>query len=463
MTRRRSGVRFPHGPPTKPQVRGHNLGTRRSRRTVVVTEKSQTGERAGYGRGMASRSSVPVPRRDPKRGTWMFAFDSVRPHPDGRRRQIRRRGFATRKEAADELRRLMEEDRKLAGTEAVTVGQLVDDLLAQKRRKARVRGAASGEGLARSTLAFNHWAANIVKDRFGDTPADELTYEDLDRFYDDMLDGSYGKRVFKRNEGVVQTDRPYSTRSVAGVHDTIRSAYSLAVIRGKVLRNPADLATPPPVSMKRSWWTPEQVAQFLRFIAQADRDGSNPLPLGLVETLVDTGGRRGETVAVRWCDIDFDRGSLKVTRQFYRGEYGPTKRERDKSIISLADATLDVLKRRREVQAVHRSKMGVDWPGPDHPDHDLVFTWPDGTMLDPLYVTRAIGKLSERAGLPRLTPHGLRHSFATAALAAGVPVEVVAQRLGNTVRIVQQVYAHAIPAGDAEAARTVAALFRPDS
>jgi hypothetical protein len=54
----------------------------------------------------------------------------------------------------------------------------------------------------------------------------------------------------------------------------------------------------------------------------------------------------------------------------------------------------------------------------------------------------------------------LRHSFATAALAARVPVEVVAARLGNTPRMVQEVYAHVIPADDAGAAQLVGDLYR---
>jgi integrase len=71
-------------------------------------------------------------------------------------------------------------------------------------------------------------------------------------------------------------------------------------------------------------------------------------------------------------------------------------------------------------------------------------------------------RLSVAAGLPRLTPHGLRHSFATAALKARVPVEGVAARLGNTARVVQEVYQHVIPADDAAAARLVGDLFRAE-
>jgi integrase len=61
---------------------------------------------------------------------------------------------------------------------------------------------------------------------------------------------------------------------------------------------------------------------------------------------------------------------------------------------------------------------------------------------------------------PRLTAHGLRHSFATAALEARVPVEVVAARLGNTAWMVQEVYQHHIPAEEEAAVSLVGDLCR---
>jgi integrase len=75
-------------------------------------------------------------------------------------------------------------------------------------------------------------------------------------------------------------------------------------------------------------------------------------------------------------------------------------------------------------------------------------------------MSRMSARLSVEAGLPRLTAHGLRHSFATAALGARVPVEVVTARPGNTPRMVQEVYQHVIPADDADAAQLVGDLYR---
>ncbi len=59
----------------------------------------------------------------------------------------------------------------------------------------------------------------------------------------------------------------------------------------------------------------------------------------------------------------------------------------------------------------------------------------------------------------RLTPPGLRHSVATAALSARVPIEVVAARLGDTPHMVQEVYQHVIPADDQADSQLVGDLY----
>ena len=251
-------------------------------------------------------------------------------------------------------------------------------------------------------------------------------------------------------------------RSVEVIHKTIKAAYALAVRRGQVATNPADLATPPSVATQaRMWWTPEQVGRFLAHVAL------EPLVVvGLGEMLVDSGGRRGEVLGLRWLDIDLDDGTARVVQQLVADpttkalSLRPTKRARSKSVIGLHPGTMAVLKRRRKDQAADRLAIGNGWPTAGTVAHDLVFTWPDGRPIHPDVLTRTVQRTAGALGLPRIGPHGLRHSFATAALSAHVPVEVVAFRLGNTPRVVQEVYQHVIPADDAAAARQVGDLFR---
>jgi integrase len=271
-----------------------------------------------------------------------------------------------------------------------------------------------------------------------------------------------GRKQHKRGQGTTTTDEPLSNRSIEAFHRSIKAAFQLAVNRGLLPSNPAALATPPSASdQELRWWTPKQVGQFIAYDHSTDE-----LPTGMVAVLADTGGRRREATALRWTDLDLGAGTATIARQFvihpdtHKVEVRPTKRPRSKSTISLHPDTVAELRQRRDEQAAERQAMGEGWPGPEDIAHDLVFTFPDGRLVRPDTLTRIIDRMSTAAGLPRLTPHGLRHSFATAALQARVPVEVVAARLGNTVRVVQEIYAHVIPSDDHDAAKLVGDLYR---
>ena len=98
--------------------------------------------------------------------------------------------------------------------------------------------------------------------------------------------------------------------------------------------------------------------------------------------------------------------------------------------------------------------MGAGWQ-----DHGLVFTTPLGGPLHPERFSRDFNKQVARAGLPRITLHSLRHTWATLALEAGVNPKVVQERLGHAgIAITLQVYSHVSTTMQANAAETVADL-----
>jgi integrase len=90
----------------------------------------------------------------------------------------------------------------------------------------------------------------------------------------------------------------------------------------------------------------------------------------------------------------------------------------------------------------------------------LVFVREDGAGLDPVWVARRFQQLVANARLPRIRVHDVRHSWATAALGAGVPLKVVSERLGHSsVSITADTYQHATEGLDRQAASTVAGLI----
>jgi integrase len=76
-----------------------------------------------------------------------------------------------------------------------------------------------------------------------------------------------------------------------------------------------------------------------------------------------------------------------------------------------------------------------------------VFTRPDGTAVHPERFSDWFRQRVRAAGLPRIRLHDVRHSYATAALAAGVPAKVVSERLGHAnIAITMDTYSHVLPA-----------------
>lgn len=102
--------------------------------------------------------------------------------------------------------------------------------------------------------------------------------------------------------------------------------------------------------------------------------------------------------------------------------------------------------------------LGAGWPGASQ-----VFTDEDGAPVHPQRVTRHFNAHVRAAGLPAIRLHDVRHSYATAALAAGERMEVVSRRLGHaTVSVTMNIYAHVTAADDVATAERVAARIFGD-
>jgi integrase len=126
--------------------------------------------------------------------------------------------------------------------------------------------------------------------------------------------------------------------------------------------------------------------------------------------------------------------------------------------LALDPATAAALREHRTRQAEERLMVGPGWV-----DSGLVFTWPDGRALHPERFTRWFQQHAHDAGLPRIRLHDVRHSYATAALAAGIPAKVVSERLGHAnIAITMDTYSHVLPGMDERAASAVARLILGD-
>jgi integrase len=124
-------------------------------------------------------------------------------------------------------------------------------------------------------------------------------------------------------------------------------------------------------------------------------------------------------------------------------------------VIALDPATVAALRTWRREQLKERMAIG-----PRYVDSGLVFTMPDGSGITPNRFSMWFRAHVKWLGLPKIRLHDVRHSYATAALATGVPTKIVSERIGHaSTGITENLYQHVIPGMDADAAAQVAAII----
>ena len=234
--------------------------------------------------------------------------------------------------------------------------------------------------------------------------------------------------------------KPLSPVTVAHVHRTLRKAFGDAVkVECLLPTNPVEnakrprIGTPEPMRL----WTTAELRMFLTVAAHHR--------LGAFYWLAAyTGARRGELLHLRWSDIDLDAAEVTIagSTDVVDGQRhdGETKGGRSR-VVGIDATTVEVMREHRKRQVAERLAAGQLWRGRG----DGVFAAADGTALYPDSVTALMRKLVNEADLPRIRLHDLRHLHATTLLLAGVPVHVVAARLGHAdPAITLRVYAHVL-------------------
>jgi integrase len=204
--------------------------------------------------------------------------------------------------------------------------------------------------------------------------------------------------------------------------------------------------------MKRGWCTSNPVKSIdkprdrrdpeIRFLNQDELEsllGATPDDLlGSVERVLYlaaamTGLRRGELLALRWRDVDWEAGLIRVRRTYTRGQFGTPKTRRSIRAVPLADRLKKQLRRHHQ-RSAHQGEL------------DLVFGHPrSGRVLDPSRVRRRFQGAARRAELRPVRFHDLRHTFGTRMAAAGAPLRAIQEWLGHSDYRTTSIYADYAP------------------
>jgi len=163
-------------------------------------------------------------------------------------------------------------------------------------------------------------------------------------------------------------------------------------------------------------------------------------------TLLLTGLRRSELLALKWKDLDIDLACIYVAHSLHRLDDGSIiikepKTSRSRRPVDLPPSLAILLRRHKAERQTERILMGKALA-----DDDFVFSHADGTPLNPNTVSHTFSKTVIRAGLPPMRLHDLRHIHATMLLKAGTHPRIVQERLGHSsIATTLDIYSHTVP------------------
>lgn len=223
------------------------------------------------------------------------------------------------------------------------------------------------------------------------------------------------------------TDRGYARRSAARKMAAVRSFFRFLVRTGKLERNPAAGLSSP--KLERPLPHALRPAEIETLLQAPDCD----TPLGmrdaaLLETLYSTGMRVSELVALRVRDVTECRGPLRVV--------GKGQKERTVFLGRAAREMLGLYLASARPQLLRASRKGKAAP-------EALFLNKNGTPLSDRSVRALVEKYVAAACLEhKITPHGLRHSFATHLLENGADLRAVQELLGHASLSTTQIYTH---------------------
>jgi integrase len=244
-----------------------------------------------------------------------------------------------------------------------------------------------------------------------------------------------------------------SPQSVIHMHRVLKLALKQAV-RWEILhRNPADAVQPPKVEKRRM--TTYDMAQTAALL-EALKGQRIYIPALLA---VLCGLRRGEIAALKWRNVDLEKGSLAVVEsveQMNRSvRLKETKSGRVRT-VALPSTVRDELKSHRLAQAEAMLRLGVRLT-----DDSFVCVLEDGSSMQPTFITHEWVRAIKSTILPRCRFHDLRHAHGTHMLASGTHIKVASERLGHSkVGITLDLYSHVLPGMQEDAAAKVDAAFR---
>jgi integrase len=313
----------------------------------------------------------------------------------------------TRVQAERELRKRIDHDLILARSDRKTLKEAgtiyIEHLEKVMNRK-------------RSTIQdYRGYLRGHLGEYFGERPVERI---------DPARIAGYLKQ--KREDGL-------ASKTVQNHMNFLHGIFAFSLKRGWVNSNPVEHVDRP--TKARS---PHRRIRFLqpkeleKLLAAVPDDDRGPVERTLYLTAAMTGLRQGELLALKWMDVDWVAGRVRVADNFTRGEFDSPKSHEGRS-VPMADRLA------RELE-LHSKRTAYSTPT------ELVFAHPDtGNVLDPSKMRERFVEALESAKVRTITFHELRHTFGTQMAAAGAPLRAIQEWMGHADAKTTEIYRHYAP------------------
>ncbi len=283
-----------------------------------------------------------------------------------------------------------------------------------------------------SHQTYKGYIDNHIKPNIGNIPLEKLTTMDLQKFYRKLLTKGRVERIESKDQ-----PKGLSAKTVRNVNQVISSAMDFAIAQKIISENPCKAVALPKIEHKEMQTIPAE--QLQAFLTEAKATGV--YEMYYIE--LATGLRRGELLGLKWEDIDMKQGIIRVRRQVSRIDgkivEAPLKTKNSYRTVTISPQAIEVLKQQKAKT-----------------NDQYVFPSPNGGPISPDSVNNMLKRVLERAGIPKVRFHDLRHTFATLALQNGVDIKTVSRMLGHfSAGFTLDTYAHVTTSAQKEAAQTM--------
>ncbi len=346
---------------------------------------------------------------------WMYRhkyYDAL-----GKRKEKKKSSFKSEKAALKALLEvkaaLLSGQSRQIENDQMTVSQWLDIWYEIKEREWEVSTVKH-----RKRMIKNHFKPLLGKYKLSSLDKNTYVREFINKLYDKELESS----------------------TISLIHNIFNVAINAAVEDEIIPRNRFRKVTIEKDGELENYLSPTELNTFLN----ATKKFGNITHYTLILLLAYTGLRNGEASGLKWEDISFKNKSISVNRT--RDEDGSRSPKTKRSIrtLKIDDILINQLKKYQKwcIETKFSYGMKLDMK------KDYVFiSYRSGEPINSHLSLRFIERLYETLEqhdikLKRITPHGLRHTHASILISQGIPPTDVAKRLGNTIKMIYDVYSH---------------------